>query len=243
MAAVLMGPLASPSLGQTTGDPTCSGRLIQVGCGAARPGSTINPSAPRNDRSSWRAVVFPQGCYWLVWRTVPPGTPVVSLQQAREQARATGMPPCLARPSGNWEQLVGLPVPHPKAQPDNRALTGKRVFLELGMRNGSWRRDPDGVWRYSSPEVELRATPSYTIDWGDGTPVAQTSHEGVPYPGGPQEITHVYEKRGTHTVTVQAGWRAEWRVPGGAWRPVLGRLSTNGQQDFAIQQIQAVRTR
>lgn len=243
LGAMLIGPLASPSIGQAAGDPSCSGRLIQVGCGAGRPGSTINPKAPRHDRSSWRAVVFPQGCYWLVWRTAPPGQPVVSLEQAREKARALGLEPCAARPSGNWEEVVGLPVPHPKAQPDNRALTGKRVFLELGMENGRWRRDPDGVWWYRSPEVELRATPTYTIDWGDGTPGEQTTHEGVPYPGGSEEITHVYQERGAHTVTVQAGWKAEWRVPGGAWRPVSGQLRTTGNGDLAVQQIQAVRTR
>ncbi|MGH8901410.1 MAG: hypothetical protein ACRDYA_06940 [Egibacteraceae bacterium] len=243
LAAVLMGPLASPSIGQATGDPTCSGRLIQVGCGAARPGSAINPSAPRNDRSSWRAVVFPQGCYWLVWRTVPPGAPVVSLAEAREKARAQGLVPCAARPSGNWEQVVGLPVPHPKAQPDNRALAGKRVFLELGMENGRWHRDPDGIWRYESPDVELRATPAYMINWGDGTLMEQTTREGVPYPGGPEEVTHVYQTSGAHTVTVQAGWQAQWRVPGGAWKPVSGQLRTSGQQDLAVQQIQAVRTR
>lgn len=243
LMVMLIGPLARPSIGQSAGDPSCAGRLIQVGCGAGRPGSTINPKAPRNDRSSWRAVVFPQGCYWLVWRTAPPGQPVTGLEQAREKARALGLEPCAARPSGNWEEIVGLPVPHPTAQPNNRALTGKRVFLELGMQNSRWHRDANGVWRYQSPEVELRATPTYMIDWGDNTPAEQTAHEGVPYPGGPQEITHVYRERGDRTVTVQAIWRAEWRVPGGAWRPVSGQLRTAGNADFAIQQIQAVRTR
>jgi hypothetical protein len=243
LSAVLSGPLANISIAQPIGDPTCSGRLIQVGCGAGRPGSAINPMVPRNDRSSWRAVVFPQGCYWLVWRTVPPGAPVVTLEQAREKAQAMGLVPCAARPSGNWEELVGLPVPHPKAQPGNRALTGKRVFLELGMENGRWHRDRDGTWRYHSPDVELRARPAYTIDWGDGTLAEQTTREGMPYPGGPEEITHVYQTSGTHTVTVQAGWQAEWRLPDGTWKPVSGQLRTIGNAGLAIQQIQAVRTR
>jgi hypothetical protein len=134
-------------------------------------------------------------------------------------------------------------VPHPTAQPDNRGLSGKRVFLELGMRNGRWRRDPHGIWRYTSPDVELRARPAYTIDWGDDTFAEQTLREGIPYPGGPDEITHVYQNSGMHTVTVQAGWQAEWRVPGGTWKPVSGPLRTTGNADLAIQQIQAVRTR
>jgi hypothetical protein len=243
LGVLLLFPLASPSSGQAKGNPSCSGRLIQVGCGAGRPGSTINPRAPRHGRSSWRAVVFPQGCYWLVWRTAPPGESVVTLEQAREKARAAGMMPCAARPSGDWEEIVGLPVPRPRAQPDNRALTGKRVFLELGMENDRWHRGPDGVWRYASPEVELRARPTYGVDWGDGTPVDQTIHEGIPYPGGPEEITHVYQRRGAYTVTVHAGWQAEWHVPGQPWRPVPGQLRTTGNANLGVQQVQAVRTR
>lgn len=228
---VLAGPLASPAVAMPT--PICSGRVIEVGCGGTRGGfeglgGDDMPSPSSNAR--WRVVVMERvPCWRLMWRSSGPGT---TYDEALAQV-PRDMPSCYVL-AGEWDNIVPLPSPRPKIEPGNRALAGKRVFLELDM---------DGDWQHATPEVELRARPLYRIDWGDGSPATVTSSTGVAYPGGPGEITHVYRKAGMHTVTVEAQWSGEWRLPDQQWQQVPGELRTLGETDLVVQQLQAVRTR
>jgi hypothetical protein len=67
----------------------------------------------------------------------------------------------------------------------------------------------------------------------------ETDSQGVPWPGGPGEITHVYSDAGGVTVTVQAYWRATWTAGGaGGDLPELPD-PTSASLDLPVEQYQA----
>jgi hypothetical protein len=78
------------------------------------------------------------------------------------------------------------------------------------------------------------------VDWGDGTAVTSPT-PGVPYPGGPGELTHVYESAGTLTVTVTAVWTASWE--GGGQSGDLGQHEEVGTSRLPVRELQSVRER
>jgi hypothetical protein len=85
--------------------------------------------------------------------------------------------------------------------------------------------------------LEINATGSYTIDWGDGTTTGAHAFEGRPWPDG--KITHQYTKIGTYSVVVTEKWTAHWSL--GGQSGTLRTLQTSGRIDnFPVQQIQAV---
>jgi len=85
--------------------------------------------------------------------------------------------------------------------------------------------------------LEISATGTYTVDWGDGTSTGPHNFEGKPWPDG--RITHDYLNVGSYDIVVTERWTANWRIGGNSG--VLRALQTTGRiDDFPVQQIQAV---
>ena len=129
-----------------------------------------------------------------------------------------------------WEEV---PLPHPRPQiAPGRAITGKLAYLET---NGQTRH----VYTNSTVfgPLEIVATGSYMVDWGDGEKSGPHAFEGKPWPDG--RITHEYQKVGAYDIVVTERWTATWRLGGNGG--VLRELRTTGRiDDFPVQQIQAV---
>jgi hypothetical protein len=88
--------------------------------------------------------------------------------------------------------------------------------------------------------LQIVATGTYEVDWGDGTPHDTYSVEGGPWPDG--VINHDYQWAGTYDVVVTEHWTATWHLGGDSGD--LRRLRTDGRIDgFEVRQIQAVRLR
>lgn len=126
--------------------------------------------------------------------------------------------------------------PAPTADP-GRALVGLKTYLEVGGPGGIDLSDPTGV-------ISISGSPTYTIDWGDGGPTYTTADRGLPYPGGPGEITHVYSNAATVTITVTATWTGTWSVtlPGvGTSTGILPAITRVSSVSLPVDQVQAVR--
>lgn len=251
------GALASPAW-------ACKGQLDRAYCQGH--GDQTGPAVPGVDVSGGSGGVtpLPPHTYWVpTLRALPEpgcwtvdvmffpelGAPEVgSIHQSYETAAAwirenwSEFPPCPDEQAPTpeetaayiWQEEAVLAKPRPRVEPGNRAITGLPVFLEI---------DGDLAWSYSGRNVELRATPTFEIDWGDHSPRLRTSSRGGPYPDG--DLTHVYRDAGAPTVTVTATWSAQWRLAGSgaAWEPVPGILETSGSADLLVGQVQAVRRR
>lgn len=107
-----------------------------------------------------------------------------------------------------WERTVRPPPPSPLAVAPGWALPGKRAFLEIGG-------EVPAVATYATPIGTARfvMTPRYVVSWGDGTS-SETRTQGVPYPGGEGEVSHVYTDAGQVTIVVRAYWSATWTLAG-----------------------------
>lgn len=129
-----------------------------------------------------------------------------------------------------WEQIP-LPKPKPTIAP-GRAITGKLAYLET-------KGEISHVYTNSTlvGPLQIQATGTYTIDWGDGTITGPHSFEGQPWPDG--KITHEYVKVGTYNVVVTEKWTAHWDLGGESG--TLRTLQTSGSiSNFPVEQIQAV---
>lgn len=150
---------------------------------------------------------------------------------------APGQPASVAAPATrameaarHWEK-VPLPKPQPTIQP-GRAITGKLAYLETGGTVSHIYRN-ETVFG----PLEIVASGTYTVDWGDGETTGPYNFEGAPWPNG--RISHQYRDVGQYDIVVTERWIADWRI--GDESGVLRRLQTTGRiNDFPVQQIQAV---
>lgn len=129
-----------------------------------------------------------------------------------------------------WER-VPLPVPRPYIAP-GWAITGKLAYLET-------RGETTKVYRADTPfgPLEINATGTYVVDWGDGEQSGPHSFEGKAWPEG--EITHDYVWARTYDIAVTERWVARWSL--GGQSGILRQLATRGSiDDFPARQIQAV---
>ena len=127
-----------------------------------------------------------------------------------------------------------LPSPRPNIDP-GYAVTGMRAYLETGDRRT---HRFDTIPTVLGP-LQITATSTYTVDWGDGTVTGPHKTTGGTYPNG--TITHVYQDTGVVDVIVSQSWTARWRLAGRSG--TVGGLRSSGTiDDFAVQEVQAVRT-
>lgn len=91
--------------------------------------------------------------------------------------------------------------------------------------------------RLLGQRVDLRIEAhSYTWHFGDGETIT-TSKPGAPYPR--LQITHNYLQTGRYGPALDTTWVADYRVNGGAWRPVPGSVTIEG----AAAQLRAIEAR
>lgn len=119
------------------------------------------------------------------------------------------------------------PPPTPiSLDPDNRAITGKAGYLTIrGER---------------TPEIPclnqvINAEARYVVHWGDGA-TTETTSQGGEWPDG--DLTHVYEDKGRHTITVEAYWTG---TVAGTTLPELP-VPTTGSVEIQVDEVQAVVT-
>ncbi|SDN22902.1 hypothetical protein SAMN05192576_1794 [Nocardioides szechwanensis] len=94
----------------------------------------------------------------------------------------------------------------------------------------------DRTIRLFGQQVDLRIWPSsYEWHFGDGASTA-TESAGSPYPD--LEITHNYTAKGQVGPAVDTTYSAEFRVNGGAWRPVPGTVTIPGDA-VALEVVEA----
>ena len=135
----------------------------------------------------------------------------------------------------SWLATVRPPAPSPLAVAPGKAVTGLRSYLEIGgeVPATATLANPIG------PDVVITMTPRYVVSWGDGASTGTTS-QGVAYPGGPGEITHVYTDKGGVTVTVEAYWHGSWAAGGaGGDLPELP-TPTEANLDLPVEERQVV---
>ena len=170
---------------------------------------------------------------------------VLALQYYGEYGPCPGSPPAPAVPSPGavalqlWRDQVQLAQPGVEIPP-GKAIVGKAAFLQIGgPREQAWYFDALGYG------IDITATSTYDVDWGDGTVDTGLTSQGGPWPDG--DINHTYQRSGAYDVVVTQRWTATWTAvgpTGPAGGTIEGVLET--QQvlaDFPVEQIQAVRDR
>ncbi len=134
-----------------------------------------------------------------------------------------------------WSAVVKPPPPSPLQVKPGKMLVAFTAYLEIGG-------DPNPSWSLTNPigpTITIRATPRYVVSWGDGASL-ETDSQGVPYPGGPGEITHAYRDDGNKTITVRAYWRGEWSAGGdGGQLPELP-VPTSSDLNLPVESAEAV---
>ena len=135
---------------------------------------------------------------------------------------------------------VGLQIESPAAKiAPGYMLTGLISYLELDAPGQLTASEtlPDGLGT-----LTITATPEHHIDWDDGGASTVTTDTGVPYPGGPGEITHVYNTAAERTVTVATHWVGTFSGPGFTDEPLGTRVAETTELPLDVRQWQAVRT-
>jgi hypothetical protein len=199
------------------------------------------------------------------FRTGPDGSPCVfigqvegvpgSQQEADNELKALRLlsqyPRCAgsarppARPSPAtaaalaFKQIVNLPKPT-FAIPPGSSVAGLKAYMIL---SGPTTLNPAPI-NALGYLVKLHIKSVYDIDWGDHTPSSLqknvSSQGGKGYPKG--DVFHVYESKGTYTVTVTQRWTATYEIANAASGTITDVLSTSASTQLPVQAYQAVVT-
>lgn len=243
--SIVDGEVVCVDIGGDPGDPGGSG------------GGGGGPSAPP-----------PDDYFYPIWTTIDTndanGNPCFQVVQgggqlwgdAYEDAEDAGGTPC---PGGapeetpqeevtrRWRTQVVPPGPRAFITP-GESVVGLPAYLEI--------QEP-AVWfttlesEVSNRTFEIRARADWWIDWGDD-PGARDDYkdtQGVPYPGGPGEISHVFSDIAVYDITVEAVWSASYRIVAGdgtanIWVPVPRPLLTSYElEPFPVGEVQSIRVR
>ncbi len=133
---------------------------------------------------------------------------------------------------------VTLPTPNLRIDP-GFALTGMPAYLVIDGQDDFSRSDDLAGWGALTVDFE---TVAFAVDWGDGTTtLVDDGRIGAPYDGDPtQQISHVYDQRGSDTeVVVTATWRAQWRVAG--FSGAVEGLAIESRLALPVREYRAVR--
>ena len=151
----------------------------------------------------------------------PPGTPAPP-------------PPTAADIAASWSQSATLPNPRLRIRP-GYAVTGLTAYLEIGTPSPWTVTIPDPV-RNDAITVSCGPT-TFDVNWGDGSPVEQTTSTGGPYPNG--DVTHDYQQAApSYTVTVTEHWACRWSDPQGNGGTLTG-LRSAGRLPLEVREIQS----
>lgn len=134
----------------------------------------------------------------------------------------------------DWWRRQSLPRPQPVIRP-GEMLVGLPAYLEANT--------PVVLAPLTAPTpfgpLDVRATSTLTVAWGDGATTGPYSNPGAPWPHG--TITHTYGRGGAYDVVVTQQWTATWSLGGAGG--TLGPAPTTGRvDDFPVRAVQAVGT-
>lgn len=134
-----------------------------------------------------------------------------------------------------WAVFEGqLDRPEPQIVP-GRMLTGLTSYLETGRP-----LEHTNAIDMLGLTLEVRATATFMVDWGDGTVTGPHDTPGDPYPDG--TVTHIYTDKGTYDVQVTDTWTMEWRFRGGTWSaPSTTQMEPVMLEGFVVREYRAVR--
>lgn len=121
-----------------------------------------------------------------------------------------------------------LPSLTPGAQPNTSTFVGLEVYF---------RSNQPTVFAPTSlvvaeQSVSLRAHPTWTWEFGDGTTLS-TSNPGDVRPNG--QVRHTYTRAGTYVVRVSCLWRGEFDAQGATGIPVPGLISQTASLNFHVR--------
>ena len=143
-------------------------------------------------------------------------------------------PPTAADIAASWSQSATLPNPRLRIRP-GYAVTGLTAYLEIGTPSPWTVTIPDPV-RNDAITVSCGPT-TFDVNWGDGSPVEQTTSTGGPYPNG--DVTHVYQQAApSYTVAVTEHWACRWSDPQGNGGTLTG-LRSAGRLPLEVREIQS----
>jgi len=150
-------------------------------------------------------------------------------------ANTPGPPaPTAADIAMSWSQSSTLPNPRLRVQP-GFAVTGLTAYLEIGTPSPLTIAIPDPV-RHDTISISCGHI-SFDVNWGDGSPIQQTSSTGGPYPDG--EVNHVYQQAApSYTIAVTEHWGCRWSDPLGNGG-TLTDLRSAGQLPIEVREIQS----
>lgn len=151
---------------------------------------------------------------------------IVACARADIVARATV--PEMVDPLRVWDEVsVLLPRPAPSIPP-GRAVTGLSMWLVTG-RPLEVRIDDAGVADLPGGLVDVTATATFTVDWGDDSVRdGPFDRPGVPYNAenedDPRGIRHVWTDKGDIVLTVADEWTVAFEDQWGRSDTVMGTL-------------------
>jgi PKD domain-containing protein len=145
------------------------------------------------------------------------------------------LPPVPPPPTAVWEQ-VPLPMPEVKVNPGVAGLTGLETYFWYDQpTTANLQLNLDGF----TVTVDARVI---RLRWrtGDGTELTST------VPGTPSRpaAQHVYEAKGSYTVTLDVTWSGTYSFAGPEFDPItvpLGERTFSGQAPYAVGEIRGVR--
>lgn len=131
-----------------------------------------------------------------------------------------------------------LPRPLPELPPGH-ALTGLPTSL-LTHRPLTYTNVTTVDHHGTAVVLDLDATATYTVDWGDGTTTGPHAHPGRPWPDG--TVTHTYTHTGERTIAITDTWTVHWRLAGHPWNPPVTVPLDPTTMTVPVRQLQAIRT-
>lgn len=128
-----------------------------------------------------------------------------------------------------------LPVPEVEHAPAQGVVTG--IPTAFAVEEQSMARDFD--WTILGQQVTVRAVPTWTWTFPDGTTV-RTQDPGRLDPG--SAVRHIFRRSGPMTVVCSVEWSGEYRLPGLGTFPISGLIRQRSQVLVSVGEGRALLT-